>query len=276
MEKRNELKVSLVVPVYNGADYIVHFLQIALGQTLSDIEIILVDDCSTDDWLSRANAFLKGREDADAVRVRFLSTPVNGGPGAARNIGLAGAVGKYVCFVDCDDEIAPDYCESLYCEAEKYSADMVCCDALTDGKLLKSPDFTPGVLTEKGRAAILLSFVTRLWTYMFCRKFLIDNNIHFPQTRSSEDTAFVTLAWLKAGRASHLPKALYNYIPQPGSLSRRKMHDRAHQRLESMRFIKVNSGKPGFAVSMALKLMIMKKGWLMVLKDFLTTQPDLV
>jgi len=185
----------------------------------------------------------------------------------ARNVGLQAARGEYVCFVDCDDEFETDFCEQLYLEAKRYDADMVCCDAMSGDKILDGPDFKTGILSPRIRAKILSSFVTRLWTYTFRRQFLIDNDIHFPPTRSAEDTAFVTLSWLKAGRASHLPRVLYRYMQRPNSLSAGKMMERSEQRTKSMDFIRNHAKADGLRTGIALKWLLFKKGTLMAIKD---------
>lgn len=265
--KINNIYFSLIVPVFNGAPFVEHFLQIALGQTLEDMEVIMVDDCSTDGWRAMAEEYLNGK--AGAEKVKFFSTSVNGGPGAARNVGLKEARGKYVCFVDCDDYFPADYCQQLYEEAEKWNADMVCCDMVCEDKIMPGPSFQSGEISMRKRFRIISTFATRITTYAFRRQFLIDNNIVFPATRSAEDSAFVTMAWLKAERASHLPKALYEYIVRPDSLSRARMRDRAKQRLASMRYLKTHAPEVEFPVNLALNWAILKKGYLMALKDLL-------
>jgi len=261
----NRISVSLIVPLYNGSEYIENFLQMTENQSLQELEVILVDDCSTDGWVEKAEKYLAGREFGE--KVRFLSTEVNSGPGAARNVGLQVALGEYVCFVDCDDEFEKDYCELLYLEAKRCDADMVCCDAECDGRLLKAPDFKAGELSVETRARILATFVTRLWTYTFRRQFLIDNKIAFPATRSAEDTAFVTLGWFQAKRASHLPKALYRYILRSNSLSSKRMQERSKQRKESMNIIKTHAKAEDLRIGIALKWLLFKKGTLMAIKD---------
>lgn len=97
--------VSIIVPVYNGENYIRKCIEQLLGQTYKQIEILLINDGSTD----RTGTILQ--EVADP-RVRII-TQKNAGVSSARNKGLALAAGKYVCFVDSDDEITNDYCEVL-------------------------------------------------------------------------------------------------------------------------------------------------------------------
>ena len=90
--------ISVIVPVYNAAGSLHRSLRSVLAQTLSDFELIVVDDCSTDGSAD----ILRGYEALDD-RVRILSTEKNSGPGVARNVGLQNARGRYIAFLDSDD-----------------------------------------------------------------------------------------------------------------------------------------------------------------------------
>ena len=90
--------ISVVVPVHNAASFLHRGLRSVLGQTLTDFELIVIDDCSTDESAS----ILRRYSELDE-RVRLFSTERNGGPGAARNVGLKNARGQYIAFLDADD-----------------------------------------------------------------------------------------------------------------------------------------------------------------------------
>ena len=90
--------VSIVIPTYNAANFIVDTILSVLNQSHSDLEVIVVDDCSTDDTVS----IVKKMCDED-FRIRLVSLEKNmGGPAGPRNIGVAAAGGKWVCFLDAD------------------------------------------------------------------------------------------------------------------------------------------------------------------------------
>lgn len=93
--------ISVILPAYNRAASIVSAAESVLRQTWSDFELIIVDDCSTDDTVPNARTIKDSR-------VKLLSTPKNGGPSAARNVGLAAATGEWVAFQDSDDEWLPE------------------------------------------------------------------------------------------------------------------------------------------------------------------------
>lgn len=124
-------RVSIIVPVYNKRDYIESCLRSLLGQTLSDIEVVCVDDGSTD-----GSADVVASIAEMDPRVRFLSQQ-NAGPGPARNAGMAAATGDILMFVDADDELVHDACECVATTfAEKY------CEVLTFGYSIVPPEAT--------------------------------------------------------------------------------------------------------------------------------------
>jgi len=114
--------VSVVVPVYNTEEYVAECVRSILGQSHSNIELILVDDGFTDGSLRICEEFALSDS-----RVRVKSQP-NSGVSAARNNGLADARGQYVCFVDSDDAIRPDYVERMLNAAASGDVDAVFCN----------------------------------------------------------------------------------------------------------------------------------------------------
>jgi len=113
-------KISIIVPVYNTAPFLCQCLDSVCSQTLKDIEIICIDDCSTDG----SSQILESYAEKDS-RIRYIQQKANSGPGAARNVGLSIASGQYIGFVDSDDWIDENYFESLYSVAEARGADIV-------------------------------------------------------------------------------------------------------------------------------------------------------
>ena len=109
--------VSVIVPVYNIEQYIGKCLDSIIGQTLKEIEIIVVDDGSTDDSSRIIDRY--ARTDSRIVAIH----KTNGGVVSARNCGIAQATGLYILFVDGDDHLAPDACERLLRKAQATSTD---------------------------------------------------------------------------------------------------------------------------------------------------------
>ena len=113
-------KVSIIIPVYNSESSLRTCLDSAVQQSLDDIEVICVDDCSTD----RSSDVLSSIADTDR-RIRIIKHSSNQGEGTARNTGIDNAEGEYIFHLDADDTIPLDAMEKLYKEAHEHDSDMV-------------------------------------------------------------------------------------------------------------------------------------------------------
>lgn len=266
-------KISIIIPVYKSKETIAACLDSVTAQTFRDLEVLLVDDHGRDDTVEAARRHLANY--SGPVRFRFLATPANGGPGVARNTGLAEATGEYVAFLDSDDTLEPAFCEKLYTAAVAVGADLACCDAtqysLAGSSLLRNPDFPSGPVDEATRRRILRRMVTYLWTYLFRREFLLENGIVFPPYRSAEDTCLVCCSWLSARSAARAAGPLYNYYAAPASLSSRPDPGRWRQRLGSLRaFVQYARDKGLYArYRGTIQWLAFKKGRLLALRDYL-------
>lgn len=118
--KDYDFDVSVVVPVYNAKEYLSVCIESLLKQTLENLEIILVDDGSTDNSLDICNSYAKSRKNIKVLRQE------NSGVSAARLHGVFESSGKYICFVDSDDWVEPGYAQNMYNEARTNDADIVC------------------------------------------------------------------------------------------------------------------------------------------------------
>lgn len=116
-----EPKISIIIPVYNVEKYLGECLDSCINQTLADIEIICVDDCSTDN----SYKILEEYQQKDS-RIRIFRQNENKKQGAARNKGLEVATGEYVWFVDSDDYIDTKACQILYDAIKEFDVDMLC------------------------------------------------------------------------------------------------------------------------------------------------------
>ncbi len=117
------MKVSVIIPVYNTEEYLTKCLDSLVKQTLEEIEILVVDDGSTDGSVQIAREF----EQAYPQKVKVM-TKENGGQASARNMALKYATGEFLGFVDSDDWVDPTMYEELYDTATRENADMVICD----------------------------------------------------------------------------------------------------------------------------------------------------
>ena len=117
------MKVSVIIPVYNTEEYLAQCLNSLVRQTLDDIEILVVDDGSTDGSLKIAKEF----EAANPSKIRVLAKE-NGGQASARNMALKHATGEYLGFVDSDDWVDTAMYQQMYDVAVREDADIVICD----------------------------------------------------------------------------------------------------------------------------------------------------
>ena len=117
----SKVKVSVIVPVFNVGEYLSTSLDSILNQTLEDIEIICINDGSTDDSLNILEYYAKKDK-----RIKIISKE-NEGQGTARNVGLDNAQGEFISFVDADDFIKKDMLEKLYNKSVNGNLDLVMC-----------------------------------------------------------------------------------------------------------------------------------------------------
>ena len=211
--------VSVVVPVFNVEPYIDECVSSIMRQTYENLEVILVDDGSTDSCPDICDAWAERDS-----RVRVIHRE-NGGLAAARNTGLDAMTGEYVAFVDSDDWVAPDYVESLYSGAVESGADLSICGsiyAFDDGSLSSPGRRDLDVVLGPAEAFRLLS-VPGAYGVGVCDKLYsaeLVADLRFPEAiRTGEDYAFTLAVMLRASRVKYSSTPLYYYRMRSGSLS---------------------------------------------------------
>jgi glycosyltransferase involved in cell wall biosynthesis len=211
--------VSVIVTAYNVERYIYATVRSVLSQTLDDIEIIVVDDGSTDGTRQILEVLSKTDH-----RVT-LNRKDNGGVSSARNCGLATATGEYILFVDGDDLLLPTACDSLYRKAVSEDADIVVADYLErsehgGGDCRKTGGaFTTLHGSEFGRLLLEPFFTVAIWNKMVRRKLYCDDGIRFPAEISmAEDLVTLFELCCRARKVVKLDEPTIIYIRRAGSL----------------------------------------------------------
>lgn len=205
----NEPLVSIIIPAFNVQNYIIKCVDSALEQSYENIEVIIVNDGSTDDT---AIKLIKYSSD---IRVRVL-TQQNSGVSSARNHGLNHANGEYVVFIDGDDFISPRFVEYMVDLAVKHDADMfVSLNCITDKNQIddKNSDHIR-VLSSDEATALLLSprIIVGCWNKIYRRSLLEDNNIRFRQDLfHGEGLFFITECSQNALNVGVCERPLYFY-----------------------------------------------------------------
>ena len=218
-------RISVISPVYNVSPYLVRCMDALCGQTLREIEVLFVDDRGTDNSVEIIRNYITAYGLKENWRV--ITMPENGGPGAARNIGIQEAKGEYIAFVDADDWAEPMMFEVLYNAAKAANADLsagaTSWDYL-DGHhtIAVNPYVGTGILNKSKRRFLLRHYVSNFTGMLFRRDWLIRNGISFPAARSGEDSSFMGQCYLVAERIAQCDEPFYHYLIHAYSISHKR------------------------------------------------------
>lgn len=213
------VKISIIIPIYNAAKYLRKCLESVSSQTLRDIEIICINDCSSDDSFLILQEFAK-----DDQRIKLINLSENKGAAAARNIGIENAAGQYLGFVDGDDFIDQNFYEKLYEKALKSEADAVkgnlkiFCPKTNSAKKESWIDINDKV--KRHKANFYFSFTSAIYKTSLIKensvKFL-EGLVHF------EDPFFTIKATFFYKKLEVVDEVFYYYVNNPESASRKKI-----------------------------------------------------
>lgn len=185
-------KVTVIIPVYNAEEYIEYCVVSVLNQTINDIEIIITDDCSTDNSLEILKVLA---EKYNNISIYKTLAP-SGSPAMGRNIGLKNAKGEYVLFVDSDDWIDPSYIEELYKSITKESCDICFSSGFKNhynGETTTRYYKKNYLDSNSDLKGFHESFM--LWDKLFKRSFILDNNLLVSDMIASEELLFIIKAY---------------------------------------------------------------------------------
>ena len=222
------IKVSAIIPLHNQEIFVLKCLSSLFEQDLlsDEYEIIVIDDCSTDNSADIALDFIK-----EFPSARLYKLERNIKQGGARNFGLRHAKGEYVWFIDSDDYICPNSLKSLLSLCNK-DLDVLCFNYwIREGDDLK---LCPDVLQDDGNIHDGLSFFTASsiqwwktcvspWQRIVRRKFLIDNNIFFEENVQYEDPDYAFKLFALAKHVRYAPIAPYVYRKHSASVTNSKV-----------------------------------------------------
>lgn len=220
--------ISVIIPVYNVEHYLARTLDCVLGQTYKDIEVLLINDGSTDNTLNICNEYAQADH-----RVRVYHQE-NAGVSAARNVGIQLATGKYISFVDGDDTLDKDFFEKLMLAAEKYELDISCCGIVQhrlDGSvhtyadnsfaIIEIPELISGFFTNRIYKEVLYGPCNKL-----IRADIVKNTLFNPQFRMGEDLLFSFECMEKAKSFALLNEDMYHYEKRENSATTSKFSEK--------------------------------------------------
>ena len=235
--------VSIIIPMFNAEKYIGDCLDSILAQTFQDFEVIVVDDCSTDN----SRAVVESYAEKFDGRLKLERTLKNsGGCAVPRNKGLSLSRGEYISFLDADDAITPTALEELYSVAKISGADVVACEKYYQipnefwndaeyrrwlkpftyriGKLATEPTFLTNNILERLNLCNQRYFLWNCWSKFIRRDFIFENEFFFPDTLV-EDVAFTICLLCTAEKFVLVPNVVNYYRLRAGSVSNSKLRD---------------------------------------------------
>ena len=202
------VKVSVIVPIYNSEKYLRRCIDSLVGQTLDDMEFILINDGSTDSSDFIINSY-------NDPRIKYFKRS-NCGIGATRNFGLEHSEGEFIGFLDSDDYVEFDMYEKLYNECIKKNLDLIICDFYKENGNIEKIVFDDfGITDLNNNPNLLMNINLAPWNKLYKRD--ICSNILYPVGVKYEDTPWVAKVMSKASRMGKINECLYHYIVHNGS-----------------------------------------------------------
>lgn len=228
---QSEVKVSVIMPVYNSEKYLGKAVESVLNQTFKEFELILVDDGATDCSGNICDEYAQSDN-----RIRVIHKE-NGGISSARNAGLKAAKGEYIAFCDNDDLYLPNLLRDNYELVKKYDADIIRFKRLKistkkDGRTVKTTDELKRFAYLNGREeigknyALIRSSYTAVWMGLYRKDFIRNNKIHFPQfmKHGQEDDNFIYNCYLHMSSIVLNPKIYYYWQQRDEHSTSAKIH----------------------------------------------------
>ena len=203
------LKISVIIPVYNVEQFLPQCLNSIIHQTYTNLEILIVDDGSTDKSCEIYEKFAKHDK-----RIKIIYQQ-NIGVSAARNNGLSHATGDYIHFMDSDDYIDLDYYEKLITANKNINADIIAgCVVSQNGSFYEIEYKTKSILTSLTEKFIATNALSNcvIWRYLFKKSFLQKNHLVFAIGRIFEDMLFIPDTMRMANCVLTVPGTYYHYV----------------------------------------------------------------
>jgi len=201
----NRKGISIIVPIYNAEKYLNKCIDSIINQTKKELEIILINDGSTDN----TDKIIASYNDK---RIKYYKNK-NQGIGKTRNFGIGKATGKYIMFLDSDDFLEKNACELLFNKVENSNTDIVICDFYkiydnVEVEEVRQPSFKSSSLKDNPN---ILNEYLAPWAKLYKRELIVKNNIKFIENLKYEDAPFVVEALDKSKKIAKLDECLVYY-----------------------------------------------------------------
>ena len=212
------IKVSVIIPVYNGEKYIKQCLDSILKQTLEQIEIIIINDASSD----ATSEILQDYGSIYTDKIKIVHNKQNEGQGKSRNIGINIAKGEFITFIDADDEIEQNMLEKMYNCAKNKNADLVLCDyyEIRKNKKVMIKSIPEKTLNIKKDYSV---YIASPWGKLIKTELLTKNELKFLEIEAYEDISLMPVLSAYTDKIVYIEKPLYIYYVRDGSTMRQKV-----------------------------------------------------
>ena len=228
-------KISIIIPIYNAENYLKRCLNSVINQTLKDIEIICINDCSKDNSLEILKKYSKKDK-----RIKIINLKENKGESKARNIGLDNTNSEYIAFLDNDDEIDLDFYEKLYNKAIKTNSDIVKAgvDIINYDKKHQKDNLNELIKQNNSK----LYFTHYWWSAIYKSSLIKENNIKFLEKYEiGEDILFLNQAILNCKKLEIIDNTYYHYHKRENSTDSKILNYEKIKSIINIREIIINN-----------------------------------
>ncbi len=232
-------QVAVIIPCYNCSRWITRCLAALQRQTLRGVEVICVDDCSSDQTVAAIEQFAEENK----FPVTLLKNEHNMGPAASRNRAVRACRAPWVSFCDADDWYEDTYLEEMLHAVLSSGADIAMCEykkVFESGQKSVEVHYLRALPEQASHEEMLVYSKAALWLLMVKRELLLSAEI--PDLRNGEDVAYIPIMEARAGKITTVHKALYNYFINVGSASRRVSDKIYTSLLQAFEYIEANWG----------------------------------
>lgn len=225
VDYKKDIKVSVIVPVYNVEDYIERCLLSIVNQTLDGVELIVVNDGSKDSSID----IIRNIQEQFPDRIKVIDK-VNEGVSIARNTGIKEARGEYIGFVDSDDWIEPTMYEKLYNKAKSEDLDVVACDCVAVYPD-KNLEISSNLSQTPDNKELFINAYAVIWNKIYKRELIAD--LKFKPNVWYEDVLYLYMLYPRLKKVGVVKEVLYNYLQREGSITY-TYNEKLYQLIENM------------------------------------------
>ena len=208
-----DIKVSVVIPIYKVDRFIERCAESLMNQTLYDVEYIFVDDASPDNSIDKLKSVIKNYPER-IHNIKICRHPSNKGLPTARNTGLRQSTGEYIFHFDGDDYADPKMLETMYSIAKINDSDIVWCDWYLSfsqkERYMKQPEYDTPLEALKGMMSGSMKF--NVWNKLVKRSLYVDNRVSFPDGNGMGEDMTMMMLFTYAKKIKYIPEAYYHYV----------------------------------------------------------------